>query len=123
MPTVTRTVAKGIPPRVRSPATKRGKKVGKEKGLGVAKKRKATTDIEDESSDSGERTGSPSPKGKKGKRGPKRRREVDHPSDDEIEVVENASKPPPEIEEVNDTDNELVQSADNETVSSNLQKL
>ena len=115
MPTVTRTVAKGIPPRLRSSATKgrSNKKVGKEKGLGVSKKRKATTDSEDESSDSGDSSDSPGPKTKKRT---KRQRKVNISSDEEIELVDNAGKPPPVIEEVDDMDNGPV-SAETDIVS------
>ena len=123
MPTVTRTITKGIPPRLRSPATKPGKShktVHKEKGLSVAKKRKATTDIDDELSDSGENPDSPRPKAKKRKRSTKRRREVTLSSDEEIEVVDNAAKPPQVIEVVDDVDNE---SGKSDMVSTNLQKI
>jgi hypothetical protein len=116
MPTITRTVALGIPPRLRSPAKqkkRRAKKVHHEK---VVKSRKRkVTDSDDESSENSE---SDSPKEKSRKK--KRQRTISLSSDEEMEVVDNASKPLPAVEEVDDMD---VEPTACDSVSNNPRRL
>jgi hypothetical protein len=103
MPTVTRTVALGIPPRLRSPAKqkkRRAKKVHNEKVVKSCKRK--VTDIDDEPSESEENSESDSPKEKSRKK--KRQRTIPLSSDEEMEVVDNAPKPLPVVEEVDDMD-------------------
>ena len=125
MPTVTRTVAKGIPPRLRSPKQKQkgsAKKVHNEK---VAKnlKRKVATDSDEESSESGESSDLPRERRKK-KNKRQRTTPLSSDSDEEVEVVNNASKPLPVVEEVDDMPEvEPVQSDDSDPVSKNPQRL
>jgi hypothetical protein len=85
MPTVTRTVAKGIPPRLRSPARPaKGKTKNKRKAI---------------DSNADERDGSePEPRSKK--RGNKRRREVS--SDNDVEMVSDTD-PEPIVEHIDMT--------------------
>ncbi len=91
MPTVTRNVAKGIPPRQRSPA--RAAKGKAKKSVPKAHKRKATESDADDS-DSGQ-SSEAKPRAKKRH---KRRQEAS--SEQELEVVDSA--PEASIEEVED---------------------
>ncbi len=93
MPITTRTVAKGIPPRLHEPKQNHKSKAGKDNKKrstkGSNKKRVAASDSDEESNDSAS-------KGRKGK-GNKRRRlraqEGEYDSEDEV-VSEHASKSP-----------------------------
>ncbi len=118
MPTVTRTVALGIPARLRSPAKqkkRRAKKVHNEKVVKSCKRK--VTDIDDESSDE-ENSESDSPKEKSRKK--KRQRTIPLLSDEEMEVVDNAAKPLPVVEEVDDMD---VEPTACDSVSNNPRRL
>lgn len=119
MPTVMHTVALGIPPRLRSPAKqkkRRGKKVHNEKVVKSCKRK--VTDIDDESSESEKNSESDSPKEKSRKK--KRQRTISLSSDEEMEVVDNAPKPLPAVEEVDDMDVEPIAC---DSVSNNPRRL
>ena len=123
MSTVTCTVAKRIPPRLRSPKQKQKGSVKKMHNEKVAKnlKRKVATDSNEELSESGESSDLPREKRKKEN---KRQWTISLSSDEEVEVVNNASKPLPVVEEVDDMPEvEPVQSDDSDPVSTNPQRL
>jgi hypothetical protein len=102
MPIKTRTVAKGIPPRLHEPKqnnkSKKGKGNKKSSTMGSNKKRVAASDSNKESDDSAS-------KGRKGK-GNKRHRlkaqEGEYNTEEEV-VSEHASEPPELIDDNRDT--------------------
>ena len=102
MPTVTRTVAKGIPPRVRSPSKSKKKSALKRPTKPAKKhhKRNASASGDDESEKTSESDGS-EPKPKKKKRAKRQRLEE---SDSEVEIVDDGAEPEPLVEEVREDD-------------------
>jgi hypothetical protein len=93
MPLITRTVAKGIPPRVRPPARK-----GKRKVVTVKTKEKRKRDSDDENSDDINTSNSDSSNLRNPKKKKKRRSKHSDEEESEVEMVEDE----PEVEMVED---------------------
>ena len=91
MPTVTQTVAKGIPPRPHLPAKPKKQN---------SRKRQAGDSSDDESEPEGSELDDPTPKAKANKH--KRPRKVMVESEEEVESVDDTTKPGKDIEEVDD---------------------
>ncbi len=109
MPTATRTLAKGIPPRVHTPKTKRKSalKHSSTKPVPLKSKRKASKIDNDSGDETSSKSGDSDPKPKQKRKAAKRRRTEEPESD--MEIVDGA-EPEPMVEEVErdpDSDDEV----------------